>query len=704
MIVPVNPRRFSGLVLAGTGLVFLVAAPLLRAHARELAAERGMLALVAAAVAGTALLGVLARVIDRQPAAAAVLAGLVAIPLVILSGNLIALAEACAILVPSFLLGDVVSRALRGRDPGPEDWAVTLAAGVAATGLVVLILAETHVFGRGSAAVVGLALVVLNRRRAAAWAGRARDIFGTSRHRPHEALWAAVGIAAIAVTGLKVLGPDVSWDALAYHLPEARDIAEHGRVAIVPDLFPQALLWHNYENFLGLGFLFPDGERVARFLDFLFGIAGFGASISLARRIGKGAPASLVVLALAGFPTILYQLHTATVDWPAAVLVVASATEFAASRDEPRRGWLGAAMFGAAVVTKHFAILAAPALVFLALRRGGWSVSRLAALLAFAFIPVVAWMGWSWRHFGSPLAPLEYFGAHVESLPGGRLVRTVERQPEPSPDLAPPRRPPPSIRGFLRLPYDMTFRSSRVGAYRDGYLGVLSLLIGIGVLAWRRVPVLLFAIAALTSLVAWEFFPEASIRYILPEYPLYAVFAVIGLSRGTNRFEGRVGAAAGIGLAAVVLAFPTQFALKKWEVETACGRLSRAAALESQLPVARLWRFVTPRDRAVLVGEFDRFHCPAGLAYRTRFLPVVRWGGDPNVWRRELRNLGITVVVYTPLAGGPAPLPRLTELERSGDLEVVARSGATTLYRVSYDPAAVRGSLDLAPPTRTFAF
>src|SRR4029077_12134073 len=86
-------------------------------------------------------------------------------------------------------------------------------------------------------------------------------------------------------------GTDTSWDALAYHLPEARDLAVTGRVGAAPELAPQSLLWHNHDAFLALGFLVGGeggGERVVSILQFAIGLAVFGAALALPRRVGAG--------------------------------------------------------------------------------------------------------------------------------------------------------------------------------------------------------------------------------------------------------------------------------------------------------------------------------------------------------------------------------------------------------------------------------
>jgi len=88
---------------------------------------------------------------------------------------------------------------------------------------------------------------------------------------------------------------------------------------------------------------------------------------------------------------------------------------------------------------------------------------------------------------------------------------------------------------------------------------------------------------------------------------------------------------------------------------------------------------VTESDRVVLLGENDRFHCPAAEAWRAEFLPVARWGADPAAWREGMRQLGITRIVWREDRAPAAA--RL--LESLGDaVRPEARNGPAVLYLV----------------------
>jgi hypothetical protein len=678
-------RAFTFALLAGAALTIVLEARGSAAHAGALI-QRGP-AGVALFLAAALVLAAAALAGRRRPALVILPVSFAASVLLVLSGNLFAFVGACGILGIAFLLGDAISEALRGKPPELEDWGSSLAAGAAVFGLTVLILGEAGVLARPGAAGVALAIGMLRWRRAYSIAGQIRErVLSRAGQAPAElleTLWITIGFATLAAKAFKILGPDVGWDALAYHLPEARGIAMHVRVAMAADLFPYSVVWHNHETFLGLGFLLPPGERVVRFLTFGLGLAGVGASVALARRVGKAAPASLVLLLLVGFPVVLRQFQTASTDWATATLVACSAAELAGCRQDPGRARLAAVLLGAAIVTKPYALVAVPALAVLYFRRRGARPGELFALSALAFAPVVLWMAWSFRHLGTPVSPLDASGASVEILPDGGIRRTAERLPPPPPDLLGPGRPHLGFWKLLQLPYDLAFRWDRVGNPREGNLGSgLALLVALGVLGWRRGPISIFLFVTLATLAIWLSLPELSIRYLLPVYPLYSVFAAVGLAQGSDRFSGAPATAAGVSLVLVLLALPTQFAIKNDEVRASLGLLTADQVRAREVPGFELWRLVSKEDRLVLVGVYDRLHCPAELAYRTRFLPVARWGDGAGEWRRELKRYGITAVAFSP-APGPVPVPGcVARLVEEGALVLQATSREVRLYRV----------------------
>ena len=216
---------------------------------------------------------------------------------------------------------------------------------------------------------------------------------------------------------------------------------------------------------------------------------------------------------------------------------------------------------------------------------------------------------------------------------------------------------------------------------------MLALAILAGVAGWDARRLLLFALAAAPVLFVWSRLYLPSVRYLFPLYPLYAVFAAEGLRRLTSRFAGPAGVAAGAALLAAAAAFPVQLGSSGLEWRVAAGRMSRDEYLDAKLPSYALRRRLGAGDRVILLGENDRFHCPAATAWRDDYLPVAAWGRDPSAWRGGLDALRITAVLdREDRRRGAGLLGALADR-----LEIEARNGPAVLYRVRREP-------DRSPP------
>ena len=674
-----RPKAGGVLVTFAAGVLLLRALPLMRAYADKLSARHPPSVLAAAALAGLAVFLLAWLGIRRRPRAMALAFAAVALAMVVLSGNLPAALAAAAILGATVLLGDAAFRLIAGAEAGEGDLHAVFAAGAVSAGTFVLLLGEAGLPGARVLAVLAVLVLFLRRRRiSAVWdlARRAVRLPRGDAPPALEAAWLALAALFLLATWAGVLAPDLSWDALAYHLPEARDIAASGRVRPLPDLEPQSLLWRGHDAYLALGFLFGGGqaERVVQFLQCATGLFVFGAALALARRLKAGGASALIVLALAAFPTAMLQLRSAYVDWPAALLVTASAAQLASRPASSGRFRLAGFLFGGAVAIKVFALFAAPALFVLALRARPGAM-RIAAATLCACLPLAPWVAWSHARAGSVVAP-------YASSPGELLERVTHghyftRSPasgvaraSPGPLVRPAR--------ILRLPYDVVFRSSRFEANGNGYNGLLPLLLLVGLAGWDSRRNLLFLAAALPFLVPWSLLYLPSIRFLIPVFPLYAVFTAEGLRRLAAGFSGASGRAAGAAVLAAAGAFPVHFGSSGLEWKAALGRATREEVLAARLPSLAFAGRLGPADRVVFIGENDRFHCPAGTVWRSEFSPVAGWKDDPESWRRGLDALGITAVVWrtdrAPFAG----------LEHLGDrLTPAAEHGPARLFEVA---------------------
>lgn len=630
----------SGLLIFLTLLILLRGAPIVAKYATLFLASHSSGGSAVAVATSLAVLGFLFVGIWKRPKATAAIGGSIALVLIVTSGNAGAFLIAVTLFLLTLLAGDWVSRLLRGREAQEGELAISIAAGSAALGGSLLVLGEVGLARPVPLTVVAFLTVLVRRRRIRElW----RLLQGTARalldrqHSATESLWLAIVGLTIAACFLGALRPDVSFDGLAYHLPEIRDFAQRGRVEPLWNVY-ETLLWRNHDTFLGMAYL-AGGERVVALLHFLVGLAAFGAAAALSRRFARRDSSALVLLCLAASPLACVQLKETYVDLSAALLLAASAVEIAASRQEPRRLWLGGFLFGAAVATKIFALFGVAALLILAIRRQRGSPRRLLSFALFAALPLLPWFAWSQSRFGFFLSPYAHPLLKGWSQPIGEAF-IPERPPA---ELA-----HSGVRGFFLLPYYGTFRGARFVANGGSFTGLLPLLLLVGTFGWGGRRLALFWIAALAALLPWYLLSSArmitpSIRFLIPLYPLYAVFTALGLYRLTENFRGGWGSAAAVSMAVLSIALPAQLFSTPFDAKVAIGLVSREEALSAYLPVYPLWKDVRPNDRVLLLGNSDRYHCPAEYVLTESTLS--RMSRDPSRWRDELRRLRITCIV-----------------------------------------------------------
>jgi hypothetical protein len=614
--------------------------------------------------------------VAKAPRTAAAAIGLASLFLIVRSGNALAFVIAAGLLGLTLLAGDALARLIRGKESEGGELPILIAAGSVAIGTLLLVLGEARLVNRVSLLIIAAVIVGVRRRRIGELARQVAQgarILTSGTTRKTEALWITIVVAVLFLGFLGALRPDLSWDALSYHLPQVRDFAVRGRVEPLPNLYPVTYLWHNYDTFLGLGYL-AGGDRVVRLLHLGIGLTAFGATALLTKRLGGGRTAiSLALLAVATFPSASAQLMETYVDLPAALLLAAAAAEIAACRREPRRALLAGFLFGGAAAAKFFSLLGTVGLAALAVRRQ-LSLSRAAAILLLAAIPVVPWLVWNQKHLGFFLAPY--------ADPG-----RAQRQEASSPTYGPradPRRAPPErhleIARLFAIPYDLAFHVPRFGK-SDGFTGVLALLMLVGAWGWDRRVFFLFCLAAACAVVPWYFASNLgsiaySNRYLVPVFPLFAAFTAVGLARLTDGFSGRLGGAAAVSAAVLSVALPLPFLTGPTDLRIAWKGVSPDVVLQS-LPDYLLWKHVRPEDRVLFLGEHDRYHCPARFVVNDVILHQNR-DVDPSRWASEWRRLGINVILLRSDWRDPQDL-----FESLGDcLQPIASRSVARLYRV----------------------
>ncbi len=683
---PARSQLWSWLLVLLAVAILWRAEPLIEGYFGKLVTLHGLRATLLAAVAGASGFALLTVSLRLWPRLTLLAALATAAALALISGNLGSLLAASAILAAVFVCGDATARLVRGREAGEEELVLTFAAGVLSVGLLVFLLGEIRLLGRPALLLCAVGLFVLRREHLRVLARRiGRAVAALAELRPTSLIaagWIAFTFLVLAAIWVGVLSPEVGWDALAYHLPEVRDLVLRGRVEPLPALAPQTLFWRHHESFLAAGFYFG-GEAVVRFLHFAVGIGAFAAVPALVSKLRVPAASSLALLSLSAFPFACYQLRSTYVDWPAAFLVAAAAVAFASAEAEPpRNGRLGAVLFAGAIATKVFALFAAPALALLAWRRHALTLRSLPLIVLLAATPLLPWLAWSESRAGFFLAPYaSSFSLLTSRLTGGYFFVS----PAPLTDEGTPQTASRSLRDFALLPYSLTYHTNRFERFRDGYGGVFALLILPGVLGWGPRRFAAFVAAALAVLLPWYLLHEPAYRYLLPVYPLYVAFAAGGLWRLTGGFEGLAGRAAAACLLAAAFALPVQLGSSGIEWKVAAGLLSREEALEIQLPSYPLWRAIRPTDRVLFLGEFDLYHCRCERAYRFGYHPVSDWELDPARWRKGLADLGIDYIAYREQSG----LAPLLEGLRS-DLQLTGENRDARLYRVKRPSAISR--------------
>lgn len=656
-----------GILILGTPIIARYAAWFRARHSPAAAAIS-----VAAAVTVLFLLFVGFWKSTRLTLAAGVLIGLL---LVVTSGNGSAFLIALALLAFTLIAGDGVTRLLRGREAGRGELAISVTAGAAALGGILLLLGDAGLARPLPLAALGILVLLARWRRISELGGLLREAAQTALDRRNsavESVWLTIVGIAIAAGLLGALRPDVSFDGLAYHLPEIRDFAQTGRVEPLRGIY-ETLLWRNHETYLGLAYM-AGGEQAVQLLHFLVGLQLFGVIVALGRQFTRRESSALVLLALAGFPVACAQLKEIYVDLPAAALLTASAVEIAASGKEPRRSWLAGFLFGGAVATKIFAILGGVGLLILAVRRQHGSPRRLLAFALFAILPLLPWFAWSQSRQGFFLSPYSHPLLKGWSQPIGEAYVPERQQREMR---------HPGVSGFFRLPYDQTFRTARFVANGGTFTGFLPLLLLVGAFGWGRQRLGLFCVTALAAILPWYLLSNArmitpSIRFLIPLYPLYAVFTAVGLQRLTDDFRGGLGTAAAVSMAVLSFALPAQLFSTPYDSRVAIGLVSREEALSAYLPVHPLWKRVRPEDRVLLLGNSDFFHCPAeyvlGQAAFSRLIP------DPRRWRDGLRRLRISHVLIVDNRYNKDLLASLGDC-----LEVLDRNERAILYRLTWE-------------------
>ncbi len=377
----------------------------------------------------------------------------------------------------------------RRRLPSLERAGAALLVGFGACAYLGLLLSVVGLFRGWAFAVCAALLLVLTRHRLAGYARWARVGLG-SRHRPGLVVsLCAAGIVVVACAQwLAALAPPEATDELAYHLPEARTLADGHfiRLMLGSD--------HIYGNLPALvESLFGEGLAVqgtalahALHLSLLFAFLLLAAGI--VSRLWGGRAAALAVLGILLYGDLTYNATTAYVDAAASAFEVGAVLLAVAWFVERQDGDAVAAalLIGLAFAVKYTAVTSAVAvllLVGLALLRER-RYALLGQLTALGLAGCAYWYGKNLIRFGNPVYPfalghpgvsdetVRYFVVTAQSY-GHRSVVNFARVPlrfATDGNVT-------AYLGFVLAPFSLAARGSRKAAalllaYVVGYTAV----------------------------------------------------------------------------------------------------------------------------------------------------------------------------------------------------------------------------------------
>lgn len=299
------------------------------------------------------------------------------------------------------------------RSPSLERAGVAVLVGFGVCAYLGLLLAVFGLFRVEAFAFCALALVVLTRRRLLAYARRAAEEV-TASGRP-GALVSVCAVAALVVGGaqwLAALAPPEATDELAYHLPEARTLADGHVIRL---MLGQDHIYGNLpalvETLYGEA-LTVRGTALAHALHLSFVFAFLLIAAGVVRRLWGGRAAALAVLGILLYSDLTYNATTAYVDAAASALEVGAVLLAVAWMIEREDGDAVAAamLIGLALAVKYTAVTSVIAIVLLV----GVALVRerrfkfLAQLGSFGLAGCIYWYAKNLIRFGNPVFPLAF--------------------------------------------------------------------------------------------------------------------------------------------------------------------------------------------------------------------------------------------------------------------------------------------------------
>lgn len=310
-----------------------------------------------------------------------------------------------------------------------------------------------------------------------------------------------------------VLSPELSFDALWYHLSLPKMYLDWGKIMFPKGNLLQSGLPRLGEMWYTMALATDSSSTTARSLHLLGGFIAFLLMYHLAERLSSRRAAILAAAAWYTMLSVGWLSTSGYVDLFAVVFVLLAAQEIV----DGKRLWLGGLLLGFGASVKLVFLLPGAMtslLIFIKRPRAHGRLRSLLMFLSGLVLAIIPWLGLSWIMTGDPLYPLikyqptSVFGAPLANL-AGRLVSVVI------------------------APWWWTMRPDT--PISPIYLGFLPLMI----LSWKRFKDEVrqyFALGGIFILSVW-LFPEFSNRYLLPGLALMTIpiAAMVASTAGWQR-------------------------------------------------------------------------------------------------------------------------------------------------------------------------
>lgn len=438
--------------------------------------------------------------------------------------------------------------------------------------------------------------------------------------------WGLIVVMLVGLVG--AVAPEVRHDALAVHLPIAREFVLHGAIVNMPQNI-QSYFPLNAHVLYAMGMVLVPGEGVPKLINFAAGVLACLMAYDLGARLWRPQVGVAAALATASTPLILWVGGTAYVDLMSVLFAVGAMAclVLLAGRPDASRAAAVGMMVGAAAGTKLVSlvagvpVLAAACLLIVRGSRGRDRAWRaLGAIALGAVLTGAVWYGRAWVLTGNPVFPLlnAIFKSPHWAVENTRLNMGLFGAGTGLADL-------------VALPWRMTFSPGRF--VEDGNIGpmyLIALPVALLAILRGRVRMWLWGVAAGACLL-W-FFGAQYLRYLLPAVPLLAVLGAAGLlgdavPRGA-RPASALALVLGVAVSAAGWIVSGQIAFPLDAARGAISRANHAAAHVPEYPVAAFARMHLP-ESARIYGAGDDF-----AFYYDRYFVPISWLG--KVFNQQL--------------------------------------------------------------------